>query len=292
MQDPFPVECLASVDLGSVDGHRDLMVEKGFILTKSINIFLQDKHAIIIGPFGVGKSALFNLLRNKSDTLKQYQKDLIVTIDEQIQFEELREASKIYFPKLSESISLQLLWKFQVCRRISEELGKLDKFPSNEEENYISEFIARTGGIGGYLSITARIKYLFEKVSLKIKAKLSDVPVDVELSKETEKATNRVNLNLDEVVANVAKIIKDRGIRRCTVIIDKLDKFVYGEDYKTQKNYIESLLKLEDDLYGVYQIGFKVFLRSDLYERLNFSALGPDKTADNTAVCQDSCRIN
>lgn len=282
LQDPFPVERLASVNLGSMDGHRDPLVEKGFIQTKSVNKFLQDRHAIIIGPFGSGKSALFNLLRNRSDLLKKYQEDLIVTIDEQIQFEELRGASKTYFPNLSEGLSFQLLWKFQVCRRISEELAKLDRFPSNDEEKYISEFIARTGGIGGYLSITARIKQLFEKVSLKIKAKLSDVPVDVELSKETEKATKRVYLNLDEVITKAEKIIKNRSIRRCTVIIDKLDKFVAGEDYETQRTYIESLIKLEDDLYGIDQVGFKVFLRSDLYERLDFSALGPDKVEDNT----------
>jgi len=282
LQDPFPVERLASVNLGSMDGHRDPLVEKGFIQTKSVNKFLQDRHAIIIGPFGSGKSALFNLLRNKSDLFKKYQNDLIVTIDEQIQFEELREASKTYFPNLSEGLSFQLLWKFQVCRRISEELAKLDRFPFNDEEKYISEFIARTGGIGGYLSITSRIKQLFEKVSLKIKTKLSDIPVDVELSKETEKATKRVYLNLDEVVTKAVHIIKSRSIRKCTVIIDKLDKFVAGEDYGTQRAYIESLIKLEDDLYGLDQIGFKIFIRSDLYERLDFSALGPDKVEDNT----------
>lgn len=39
---------------------------------------------------------------------------------------------------------------------------------------------------------------------------------------------------------------------------------------------------MEDDLYGSDHIGFKIFLRSDLYDRLNFSALGPDKAEDNT----------
>lgn len=282
LQDPYPLECLASLNLGSMDGHRDQLVEKGFIMTKSINKFLQDRHSIIIGPFGSGKSALFNLLRNKSDILEQYQKDLIVTIDEQVQFEALRSASQIYFPSLSEGLTFQLLWKFQICRRISEELARLDNFPSTDQEKYISEFIVRTGGVGGYLSVTSRIKKLFEKVSLKIRTKISDIPVDVELSKESEKATKRVELNLDEVILKSSEIIRSRGVRRCTVIIDKLDKFVAGEDYEIQRVYIESLLNLEDDLYGVDEIGFKVFLRSDLYERLDFSALGPDKVEDNT----------
>lgn len=117
---------------------------------------------------------------------------------------------------------------------------------------------------------------------MKIKAKLSDIPVDVEISKEAEKATKRIELNLDVVIEKVSNIVNNRKIRRCIVAIDKLDKFVAGEEYRTQRMYIESLLQFEDDLYGVDEIGFKIFIRSDLYERLDFSALGPDKAEDNT----------
>lgn len=282
LQEPFPIEFLSKIDLGNMDGHRDSLIEKGFISTRSVEKFLLDKHSIIIGPFGSGKSALYNLLRTNSDVLETFQDNLVVTIDEQIQFNEIKAASDTYFPNLSEKLTYQLLWKFQVCRRISEELHKLDGFPSTDDEQYISEFLARTGGNGGSLSITSRIKSLFEKVSLKISAKLSDIPVDVEISKEAEKAKNRIKLNLEEVIQKSCSIIQDRKIRRCIVAIDKLDKFVAGEEYETQRAYIESLLQLEDDMYGLEEIGFKIFLRSDLYERLDFSALGPDKADDNT----------
>lgn len=286
LKEPFPVDCFPQIDLGNMDGHRDKLVEKGFVSTKSIKIFLRDKHSIIIGPFGSGKSALFNLLRHRSKELETYIKDFIVTIDEQLQFDELKATSEQFFPNLSEKLTYQLLWKFQICRRISEELSKLDDFPKNDEEKYISEFLVRSGGLGGHLSITSRIKGLFESVSLKIKAKLSEVPVDVEISKEVDKATKRVELNLDEVIEKTASIIEGREIRRCIVAIDKLDKFVAGEEYETQRSYIEALLQLEDDLYGIEKIGFKIFLRSDLYERLDFSALGPDKAEDNTLRLQ------
>ncbi|MGO3424151.1 MAG: P-loop ATPase, Sll1717 family [Pseudoalteromonas distincta] len=282
LKDPFPTELLATLDLGNVDGHRDSLIERGFIATRSIKSFLNDNHSIIIGAFGTGKSAIFNLMRNKSQILEVYKNDLIVTIDEQIQFEQLKEDSKKYFPNLSQKLTFQLLWKFQICRRISEEISNLENFPSNECENYLSEFLSRTGGRGGHLSILSRIKDLFEKVSFKIKAKLSDIPVDVELSKEAAKTVKQIELNLDKVIENVSKAIKERDIRQSTVIIDKLDKFVAGEEYETQRAYIEALLELEDDLYSEPKIGFKVFLRSDLYDRLDFSSLGPDKAEDNT----------
>jgi hypothetical protein len=282
LKDPFPTEKLSALKLGNMDGHRDSLIERGFIATRSIKSFLNDNHSIIIGAFGTGKSAIFNLMKNKSEILETYKNDLIVTIDEQIQFEQLKVDSKKYFPNLSQKLTFQLLWKFQICRRISEEISSFENFPNNDDEKYLSEFLARTGGKGGHLSILSRIKDLFEKVSLKIKTKLSDIPVDIELSKDVSKAVSIIELNLDKVIEKASNSINKREIRRATIIIDKLDKFVAGEEYEIQRAYIEALLELEDDLYSVKEIGFKIFLRSDLYDRLDFSSLGPDKAEDNT----------
>lgn len=282
LMDPFPTGSLPLVDIGSMDGHRDSLIEEGFVLTKSVEKFLLDKHSVIIGPFGSGKSALYNLLRNNSEVLETYQDDFIVTIDEQVRFDEIKSSSHLYFPSMPEKLTYQLLWKFQVCRRISEEIALLDNFPQSKEEEYIQEFLHRTGGVGGGLSITKRIKSLFDKFTLKIKSKLSDIPVDVELSKQSEKVRQQIAVNLDEAVSKISHIINGRNIRKCIVSVDKLDKFVAGEEYDTQRAYIESLLELEDDMYGIDEIGFKIFLRSDLYERLDFSSLGPDKAEDNT----------
>ncbi len=282
LKTPFPLERLNSLQLGSMDGHRDSLVERGFIITRSIKSFLNDKHAIIIGPFGSGKSAIFNLLKNKSPSLPIYTDDLIVSIDEQVQFHELREDAATIFTSLSEALTYQLLWKFQVCRRIAEEIAILDGFPNSPEEKYLSEFISRTGGQGGHLSILSRMKDLLKNISIRIKTNLSNSPIDVEIQKDPAKTIKNIELNLDKVISNISKIITQRNIRQCTVIIDKLDKFVAGEDYSTQKKYIEALIQLEDDLYSIKYIGFKIFIRSDLYDRLDFSSLGPDKAEDNT----------
>jgi len=66
-----------------------------------------------------------------------------------------------------------------------------------------------------------------------------------------------------------------------TVLIDKLDNFVAGQEYETQKLYIGSLLEVEDDLRQKTSIKCKIFLREDLFDRLDFTSLGYDKVQDN-----------
>ena len=36
LKDPFPTELLAALDLGNMDGHRDPLIARGFIETRSI----------------------------------------------------------------------------------------------------------------------------------------------------------------------------------------------------------------------------------------------------------------
>lgn len=283
LKDPFPLNVLSTLDLGNMDGHRDKLIEDVFILTRSMKSFKRDRHSIIVGSFGTGKSAVFNLLKNKSAIFEEFKKDLIVSIDEQIQFDQLKTDANSLFNGLPEKLTYQLLWKFQVCRRIAEELASLSNFATESEaEQYLSEFLSRTGGLGGHLSILSRLKQLIDKVSFKLKAKLADIPVDVELSKDASKTITKIEINLDAVLFKITEVIRQREYRKATVIIDKLDKFVAGEEYKTQKCYIESLLQVEDDLCSNGAIGFKIFIRADLYDRLDFSALGPDKAEDNT----------
>lgn len=289
LTDPFPTERLASLNLGNMDGHRDEIIEKVFIKTASINTFMSDKHSIIVGSFGIGKSALFNLLKNKSSLLGDtYGNNLIVAIEEQVRFDQVRESSESIFPNLTDKLRYQLIWKFQICVRVCEEIAALENFGKTKDEKFINEFLNRVGGRGGYLSVMDRLKSIFDKISgsVKISAKLSDVPVDVELKNEKSKVTDKIEVNLDRVIEKISSCLASRNFKKATIIIDKLDKFVSGEDYRTQRSYIEALLQLEDDLHQNKQLGFKIFIRSDLYDRLNFSSLGPDKAEDNTLRLQ------
>ena len=61
------------------------------------------------------------------------------------------------------------------------------------------------------------------------------------------------------------------------LLVDKLDEFVSGDDYETQKQVLQALVHCWRDYQSYPNIKLKLFLRRDLYERLDFSAIGRDK---------------
>ena len=285
LKDPFPRELLKQIDLGHADGYRDSTIEQVFIQTASITQFNLDRHSVIIGSFGMGKSTLFKLLKDRSKKLPKFSEDLIVSIEEQMQFGQLRMIAKDYFPGIDQKPLYQLIWKLQVCRNIAFKISELNDFPKNKDEEYLKEFLFRCNFTDGSRSITDFMKDLISSCSFKIKASISETPLELEVGKEADKNKKEngyVEINLNSVVSKIESTLREREIKRALVIVDKLDKFVTNEDYKTQREYIESLLEVEDDMQFCEKIRFKIFIRSDLYSRLNLSSLGPDKLGDNT----------
>ncbi|WP_006788786.1 hypothetical protein [Thiorhodospira sibirica] len=80
LKEPFSIEVLPLLDFGSADERKDESLEKNFVLTTSVKQFLQDRHSVIVGQIGSGKSALFELLKNRSKKLGTYRNRLIIPI--------------------------------------------------------------------------------------------------------------------------------------------------------------------------------------------------------------------
>ena len=59
--------------------------------------------------------------------------------------------------------------------------------------------------------------------------------------------------------------------------MDKLDEFVVKEAYSFQKMLIQGLLECERSYIRYENIKLKLFLRTDLFEKLNFESLGYEK---------------
>jgi len=66
------------------------------------------------------------------------------------------------------------------------------------------------------------------------------------------------------------------------ILIDRLDEFTTSKEYAAQKQMLQGLMECERS-YGAYdRIRPKVFLRADLFRKLDFDSLGKDKVLERT----------
>jgi len=282
MQEAFPVEKIKNLDFGSADGHRDDLIEDTFVKTYSVELFERDSHSLIVGPFGSGKSTIFRLLKMQGEKFPIYLDHLVVSIEEQVSFVALRSLVSSFFKEIDEKRVYQLVWKFHILTRLGEELTKEKDFPKSENEKYINKYLGRVGGKGHYSTIVDKLKLIMTSFAFKFEAKIGETPITLKAQGKNQEELERLSINLDELQDKINSVIGERGYSKATVAIDKLDKFVAGEAYEVQRLYIESLLEVEDDLRSLENIQCKVFIREDLFSRLDFTSLGYDKVQDNT----------
>lgn len=281
LPDPFPTDKLRLLKFGSADGHRDKLAELAFIETSSVKQFYLNQHSIIVGSIGAGKSTLFTLLKNHSEKLESYKDDLIVPLEEALSFNELAEFVKKHYSGKDENTLYQLLWKFNVLLKISIELSKQDSFPNNNHEKAVNNFLDDSNSSDSYSNILNKFKKLVSNANVKFEAKVGDNPITIEAGLSDKAPKPEKKINLEEIQRAVSESIRARNFNSATVIIDKIDRFVAGAEYYVQRQYITSLLEVDDDLSAIQNINLKIFIRADLFERLDFAALGYDKVHDN-----------
>lgn len=281
LPDPFPVNDLRSLNFGSADGHRDNVAREAFIVTSSVRQFFLNQHSIIVGAIGTGKSTLFRLLKSNSHDIEAYKDDLIVSLEEALSFNELSTFVKEYYQGKEEKTLYQLLWKFNVLSKIAVSISQMEDFPRSDAENDINKFLIDSNSADSYSDIITKIKNLVSGAKVKLEAKIADNPISFEAGLGDKTKAEQKKINLEEVQRSISKVVSERGFKRTTVIIDKIDKFVAGVEYKVQREFISALLDVDDDLATDEYINLKVFLRADLFERLDFASLGYDKVSDN-----------
>jgi hypothetical protein len=281
MKDPFPIEKLSLLEFGSADGFKDKELENTFINTKFIQKFLQDNHSIIIGHMGTGKSALFKLLKEQSDKVGHYKDRTIVSIDETIPFNNLKNFANL-LTDIDEKQLYQFIWKFQITQKIAEKISNFTSFPNNEPERLINDFLKLINSKDYNEPLIKKLKNLIQNAKFTLRTEVAHTPILIETSIKSNNSKEQ-HINLDKILKLCIKAVENRNKNDILVIIDKIDAFVAGEEYNTQRKYIEALLEIDDDLSISFpKIGRKIFLRSDLFARISYEVLGRDKVNDNT----------
>lgn len=161
-------------------------------------------------------------------------------------------------------------------------IAKLPGFPVDTYEKKVNAFLKDSLSTETYISTISKLRDLIASANIKLEANIADHPITLSAGIKKQKDTKKINL--EEVQRAVSNSIKNRGLDRATIIIDKIDRFVAGIEYSIQRSFLTALLEVDDDMASDKYLSLKIFIRYDLFERLNFSNLGYDKVIDNTVT--------
>lgn len=288
----FPIKKLEKFDFGGVEAKTDNLIENilGFCWTRPIYEFVKGKKNIVIGERGSGKSVLFRLLKEKKLQFMRKEGNVHITlpIEEELQYATLRDYLEKHVATFTSNPSMKyrIAWELFILTRIlnclSEEYGA-----SLPEELKIAN--NEMSVVLGYKKDSVRLIEIVKNVKATIGVKFGSSYVgtiepslygSVEQKDATGsgggKGASERNIDIDAYKRSVQKFLKSRS-HYLFVLVDKVDEFVIKGDYDVQKLVLQALMETEMSYMDYKNIRFKLFIRCDLFKRLEYDVLGPDK---------------
>jgi len=284
----FPAKILPKFSFGDPDAKTDDLLTFCHQKIRGVEEFLSGTKNIVLGERGVGKSALFKLVADgvykiHFDHQNKQLKQLIVAIDEELDYLALAAAIESrYVGKAYETHSkYRILWEVYILSRVVEKLGEQHE---DEELKTIRSDIHQLLGVEPQkkfsllelvngLKLTGGVK--FDQIGTYTPS------ISIENSKpmKAEKATLS-DSQIASLRTRIRKLLKSRKTV-AIVMIDKIDDFVVGLEYVEQKKSVQALLACTQDM-RLPELKLKIFLRADIYRRLDFEKLGYDKLVTQT----------
>jgi hypothetical protein len=283
----FKIQNLSKFTFGAPDGKDDPILDACALKIAPIAEFLDENKSILVGDRGTGKSAVFRLLSegalkfNNSEGMRQ----IYVPIDEELGYKTLRShiVTHISDPaNKQDGLSHRIVWELFIFSRCLD--GLKDQFVGNAKfENIQNGFYKAIGWKShkkiGFLDIITNTKKTF---GVKLEGGhlgyvIPNFYTSVEPKKDEGDSLSSMDLldlpRFKSELNSVLSASKSVGY----ILIDKLDEFVSGVDYQTQLETLQALMHCWRDYHSYPKIKLKLFLRRDLYERLDFSSIGKDK---------------
>lgn len=279
----FPVKKLSKFIFGSPEGADDPILDENLLEIGPISDFLGQNKSILVGDRGTGKTAVFRLLSegkisfNNPEDLRQ----IYIPIDENLGFGSLKEHVGRHIKDESEKniTPYRLIWELYIFSRC---LDALDSYFAGDQK-YIEVKNEFYGAVGFKGRVKVGIIDVFKTAKKTFGVKLENghlgyiVPnIYGSIDNGSSGDSSFEYLDLPRLKSNLGVLLAShRSV--AYVMIDRLDEFVSGEDYLAQLDVLQALLHCWRDYQAHPKIKIKLFFRKDLYERLDFSAIGRDK---------------
>lgn len=286
----FPTKELRTFQVGEMDAKQDFIIDNPLLVCEipPIKEILESRRSLIVGAAGTGKSAVFRLLKNGKLEFKNKSNALQLTIpiEEELQYQTIHEQLLPFINShiKVESTKYRIIWEIFLIFRIINNLHQRFDSLSEELEKHKKLFDKSFGRESNLEKLFHLLKSTKSTVSFKLENSFGQLSPGVFYSVEPSDADSSSSkeldiplINIDSIKEDIYTFLKTNGTH-IYVLIDKLDEFVIGQSYDIQKLIIQGLLESERSYLNFSNISFKIFLREDIFNRLNFSTLDFSKT--------------
>ena len=283
---------MKDISFGNVDAKRDEALESLFYVSKNTALqkFKTGKYSIIVGEKGAGKTAIFRLFKDGkiqiNDNVHECINDFIEAgIDLALYNSLITQLVKSHKQSKSNNLlKYQIVWELFFTYRLLLICEGIPQFPTNLKsiKNNFEKFFSMSEKKGSILDF---IKSFTIKNGFKISTMnpeqiefFSEIGANENVVKENNEKDNlnKLSFNLSMYKEQINSFLKENNIV-ARIFIDKLDDFVTKENYEFQKLFLQSLLYIEESYFDTEFIKIHIFLRKDLYDRLDKTSIGSDK---------------
>lgn len=281
LPDKFPVEKLSEFNFGDVDAFRDNFLFHAFCYTDFVELARQNNRTLLIGPKGSGKSAIYKaflegqIMPIPVDNCEP----IIIGISDELKYldTEYIIQNKFSIYGYSDDFKYALLWDFYILFRILIVLQKnyLGKFSNNLKK--LSKFFQHID-VNEKSSLTI---FLDKLKNIKFIGSMTDGTTIYTGAVEYDKVHDYPEENkfaLYSIKNEINSLLINNNVF-LWIMFDKIDDFLVREEYDVQRKLLQGLV-ITEDAYSQYSHVFvKIFLRTDLYQKIDFNFIGYDKVS-------------
>lgn len=187
-----------------------------------------------------------------------------------------------------EDVRCRFLWEIYVLYRVCLEANRQSILDDSSIKKQVDDFLSAFSGESTAPTLMQMLAATKKTVGVKLNASnpafpVPDFYVSVEPSINTAtQGDNILKVDFASIKDGLAAALK-KSKSVIYVLVDNIDDFVAREEYKIQKLLLQGLVQTARDYTGYPQIKVKLFLRTELYRKLDFTQLGGvDKIGQRT----------
>lgn len=285
----FPKHKLTEVHIGDADGGEDHLLEACACRLSAMQEFLGEKKQIVIGERGTGKTALTKLISTQKLAFANLheKRQLVLVIDDEIDYRGIREylRKKEANAGPDKSLAYRFIWEvfllYRVLSFLSTAVPECKKFIELKREfaSKIGLETAKPKILDLLLSHKKTVGFKVDNLGAPTPSIAPFFSLEPPVAGSDAREADYVELSAYKTQISNALQSENYVLY---VLADRLDEFVVGEEYHTQRFVLEGLLECHRGYAAFKWVYLRPFMRFDLFQRLTFEKLGPEKVRSKT----------